>query len=207
MWIPRASSVGSIMASPTQSKLPDGAITYLEKELSKIALEWEDSFDLRVMQKGRQVEDLSIELYNDVFFTNYQKNTERRTNEFLTGECDIDDEQRSLIIDIKSAFSKKTFPMSLKLSGRSSYEWQLRSYMYLWDRDQAQLAYCLVDTPFELVGNDPEEWHIVEYINPALRVSTVDLSRDATKEDQLLARIRIAQDWMNEQLDKRGISV
>lgn len=206
MWIPRASSVGKLMAYPEKSILPDGAITYLEEELSKTCLDWEKDLDFKTLQKGIQVEDLSIELYNDVFFTAYSKNTERKQNEFLTGECDIDDEQNSLIIDIKSAFSKPSFPMILRLNGKKGYEWQLRAYMHLWERNNAQLAYCLVDTPFELIGNDPEEWHIVEHINPALRVSTVSLKRESVKEKQMLDRIRIAQDWMGEELSKRGLS-
>lgn len=204
MWTPRASTVGSLMASPEKSKIPDGGMSYLENELSKLILEWEDEMDFRTLQKGLMVEDQSIELYNDVFFTNYVKNTERKTTAYLTGECDIDDEDSSLILDIKSAFSKKSFPMVLHLTGRKGYEWQLRSYMHLWDRNKAQLAYCLVNTPYELIGNDPENWHIVDSINPVFRVSTINLKRDSTKEAQLLDRIRISQDWMNEALDKRG---
>lgn len=204
MWIPRASSVGKLMTYPEKSNLPDGGITYLEEELSKMILNWQDEMDFRTLQKGLMVEDQSIELYNDVNFTNYEKNTERKTTDYLTGECDIDDEQKSLIIDIKSAFSKKSFPVVLHLNGRKGYEWQLRAYMHLWDRNKAQLAYCLVDTPFELIGHDPEDWHVVNHIHPAFRVSTINLKRNATKENQLLNRIRIAQDWMNEALDKRG---
>lgn len=206
MWIPRASSVGRLMASPEKSNLPEGAITYLEEELSKKCLDWDKDLDFKTLQKGVLVEELSIELYNDVFFTSYEKNTERKTTEYLTGECDIDDEPNSLIIDIKSAFSKPSFPLILRLGGKKGYEWQLRAYMHLWDRDNAQLAYCLVDTPFELIGSDPEEWHIVGHINPALRVSTLSLKRDAQKEKQLLDRIRIAQDWIGEELDKRGLA-
>ena len=206
MWIPRASSVGQLMAYPDKNALPDGAISYLEKELSKQVLDWEDEMDFATLEKGREVEDLSIELYNDVRFTAYKKNAERKTTDLLTGECDIDDEQNSLIIDIKSAFSKKSFPVILRIGGRKGYEWQLRAYMHLWDRDNAQIAYTLVDTPFHLIGRDPEDWHIVGHINPALRLSTVDLTRCAVKEEQMINRIRLAQDWMNEELDKRGIS-
>lgn len=203
----RASSVGRLMAYPERSKLPEGAISFLEDELSKITLNWEDQVDFKTLEKGISVEEQSIELYNDVFFTSYEKNTERKTNEYLTGECDIDDQENSLIIDIKSAFSKKSFPAVLHLDGRKGYEWQLRAYMHLWDRDHAQLAYCLVDTPYHLIGNDPEDWHVVDHINPTFRVSTVGLTRDEVKEKQMLNRVSLAQDWLIEALDKKGFVI
>ncbi|MGU3289052.1 hypothetical protein ACLBWM_05460 [Acinetobacter radioresistens] len=195
------------MAYPERDTLADGAMTFLEELASQVALDWEKDLDLRMVEKGRIVEDEAIQLYNDVNFTNYVKNTERRSTDLITGECDIDDPENSLIIDIKSSWSKATHPYVLHLGGKKGYEWQLRAYMHLWDRNKAQLAYCLVDTPYELLGYEDEKLHEVSHIDMALRVTTLDLERDAIKEKQMLAKAKTAKYVLAELLDKKGLKV
>lgn len=207
MKLIRASAIGRIMAYPERDTLADGAMTFLEELASQVALDWEKDLDLRMVEKGRIVEDEAIQLYNDVNFTNYVKNTERRSTDLITGECDIDDPENSLIIDIKSSWSKATHPYVLHLGGKKGYEWQLRAYMHLWDRNKAQLAYCLVDTPYELLGYEDEKLHEVSHIDMALRVTMLDLERDATKEKQMLAKAKTAKYVLAELLDKKGLKV
>ncbi|MCU4501518.1 hypothetical protein KTI59_15785 [Acinetobacter radioresistens] len=207
MKLIRASAIGKIMAYPERDTLADGAMTFLEELASQVALDWEKDLDLRMIEKGRIVEDEAIQLYNDVNFTNYVKNTERKSTDLITGECDIDDPENSLIIDIKSSWSKATHPYVLHLGGKKGYEWQLRAYMHLWNRNKAQLAYCLVDTPYELLGYEDEKLHEVSHIDMALRVTMLDLERDAIKEKQMLAKAKTAKYVLAELLDKKGLKV
>jgi len=207
MKLIRASAIGKIMAYPERDTLADGAMTFLEELASQVALDWEKDLDLRMIEKGRIVEDEAIQLYNDVNFTNYVKNTERKSTDLITGECDIDDPENSLIIDIKSSWSKATHPYVLHLGGKKGYEWQLRAYMHLWDRNKAQLAYCLVDTPYELLGYEDEKLHEVSHIDMALRVTMLDLERDAIKEKKMLAKAKTAKYVLAELLDKKGLKV
>lgn len=207
MKLIRASAIGKIMAYPERDTLADGAMTFLEELASQVALDWEKDLDLRMVEKGRIVEDAAIQLYNDVNFITYVKNTERKSTELITGECDIDDPENSLIIDIKSSWSKATHPYVLHLGGKKGYEWQLRAYMHLWDRNKAQLAYCLVDTPYELLGYEDEKLHEVSHIDMALRVTMLDLERDAIKEKQMLAKAKTAKYVLAELLDKKGLKV
>ena len=207
MKLIRASAIGRIMAYPERDTLADGAMTFLEELASQVALGWEKDLDLRMIEKGRIVEDEAIQLYNDVNFTTYVKNTERKSTDLITGECDIDDPENSLIIDIKSSWSKATHPYVLHLGGKKGYEWQLRAYMHLWDRNKAQLAYCLVDTPYELLGYEDEKLHEVSHIDMALRVTMLDLERDAIKEKQMLAKAKTAKYVLAELLDKKGLKV
>ncbi|WP_201800243.1 hypothetical protein [Acinetobacter bereziniae] len=78
--------------------------------------------------------------------------------------------------------------------------------MRLWDRSQAEIAYCLVDTPYELIGYEDENLHEVSHIDKALRVTTLRFKRDATKEKQMLAKAKTAQYILAELLDKKGIA-
>lgn len=196
----RASMVGDLMSYPDKEKIPDGAITILDKLISQELINWKDAeLDYYTLEKGIRCENESIELYNEVHDTFYIKNVERITSGLLTGECDLLDTKESLVIDIKTAYSKKTYPLRLKMS--KLYEWQLRAYMHLYDVNQAELAYCLVDTPADLISQkDPEHWHIMSDVPLKYRVSTLRIERDLEKEQQLLNRLALCSQYVEEAL-------
>lgn len=196
----RTAEENKLLDDLLEQTLPQGAVTFLDKMVSQKLLNWHDDFDFNTLEKGRVCEEESIELYNDLNDEFYIKNVERITKGNLTGECDIIDRSKSLVIDIKTAYSKKTYPLNLKLS--SLYEWQLRAYMYLYEVDNAELAYCLVDTPQELINKrDLLEWHIMDDVPRHLRVRTLRIERDEAKELQMLNRIALAHRYVTEQLD------
>lgn len=198
MIIFRASMVGDLMTYPDKDKLPDGAITVLNTMISQELIKWHDNeFDYVTTEKGKICEHESIEIYNEVNDTFYVKNADRITKGILTGECDLLDEKESLVIDIKTAYSKKTYPLILKMS--KLYEWQLRAYMHLYDVNQAELAYCLVNTPQDLILNkDQKHWHVVDDVPVNLRVSSLRIDRDFDKEKQLLNRLVLASNYIKD---------
>lgn len=201
----RASGVGKLMAYPEKDTLSDGALTHVYELASQILLNWKPALDIYEIEKGRVVEDQTIALYNQVSGNFYVKNNERKKTDLFTGECDINEEDEDLILDIKSSYSKKTFPLILKEGDKKLYEWQLDTYMLLWDRNYAGLVFGLVDTPSHLIKKqDPEDWHIVGHIPPELRITTIFKERDAKREQQLINKTRVAQDVLLEILDKRG---
>ena len=135
----RASSLGKIMTDPKGSEtLSVGAKTYIAKLAKEFVYGYEETITSKYMDKGIIMEDASIALYNSVNFTGYQKNTERKTNDWITGECDIFTGKQ--IIDIKTSWSLSTFPVTKAQAEDKDYEWQLRAYMMLWNVDKAQLA-------------------------------------------------------------------
>ena len=201
----RASGVGKLMAYPEKDTLSDGALTHVYELASQILLNWKPALDTYEIEKGRVMEDQTIALYNQVSGNFYVKNNERKKTDLFTGECDINEEDEDLILDIKSSYSKKTFPLILKEGDKKLYEWQLDTYMLLWDRNCAGLVFGLVDTPSYLIKKqDPEDWHIVGHIPPELRITTIFKERDAKREQQLINKTRVAQDVLLEILDKRG---
>ena len=102
----------------------------------------------------------------------YLKNTERLSNIFITGECDINAEDK--IIDIKTSWSLETFPPSPEDINNKDYEWQLRAYMWLYNKPKAELAYCMVSTPDYLLKDwDNLDIHKVDKFDPVLRVTTI----------------------------------
>lgn len=201
----RASNVGKLMSYPDKDTLAEGALTLVYEMEKQIMLGWKPNLNTLEIQKGREVEDQTIALFNQVSGNFYVKNTERKNSELLTGECDIIEYEDSFVWDIKSSYSMDTFPLSIKEGAKKLYEWQLDSYMHLWDVNNSGLCFGLVDTPEYLIKkHEPEEWHVVGHIDPKLRITTLERKRDAKRERQLLNKTRVAQDMLCELLDKRG---
>lgn len=103
----------------------------------------------KYLKKGIQAEEDAINLISFVNDRMYSKNTTRIVNGHLTGECDIKADK--YIRDAKCVWNPMKF-MNADLD--PLYEWQLRAYMYLYNKDTAYLDYCLVDCPPEVLQDE-----------------------------------------------------
>lgn len=198
----RASCLGQIMVEPKAKSetLSAGAKTYLETVAKELVYGYTYSPSSKAMEKGTMVEQQSIDLYNSVFFTSHEKNTERRENDWLTGECDIDTGTK--IIDIKSSWSLVTFPATVHAATNRDYEWQVRAYMLLWDRDEAEIAHSLVSTPDELIGYEDPSLHFVDHIEEQLRITRVHHGRDKSLEARMQEKCEAAQRYVIEVMQR-----
>jgi hypothetical protein len=70
--------------------------------------------------------------------------------------------------------------------------------MMLWDVDEAEIAYCLVTTPDELIRFEPTEIHYVDHIDPALRITRVPYQRDKGLEEKIKAKVEAARAYFDE---------
>lgn len=198
----RSSSLGLIMTAPKDKTqiLSVGAKTYIKSLAKGFVYGFEETVTSKYMEKGLLVEDESIALYNRVFRTNYIKNKERKTNDWVTGECDIDTGEK--IIDAKSCWSLATFPCLKEDAYDKDYEWQLRAYMMLWEREKAELSYLMVSTPDELIRYEQIDLHYVDAIDESLRVTTVEFSRDRDLEELIKVKCNAAQLYFNALVDQ-----
>lgn len=187
------SCLGKIMTKPKAANevLSVGAKTYLTSLAKEIVYGYVTEIDVKYMQKGIQCEGASINLLNQVGGTEYFKNAERRTNDILNGEADI--LTRDRVIDIKTAWSLSTFPATRADAEETLYEWQGRAYMYLYDKSEFQLSYCMVSTPDELIKYENPAIHKVDHIPPHLRVTTLLYPRDAALEKDMIVKCKAAQ--------------
>ena len=186
----RSSALGKIMTNPRKKTevLSATCKTYIKELVKEDLFNYRTTIDSKYLTKGIDMEDTSIDLYNEVHGTLYLKNTERLSNEFITGECDINAEDK--IIDIKSSWSLETFPASPDDVNNKDYEWQLRAYMWLYDKPKAELAYCMVSTPDYLLKEwDNLDIHKVDKHDPFLRVTTISFERDRDKERDIIDRV------------------
>lgn len=190
----RCSSLPRIMVSPRSKGevLSETA----KSEMIKIAKEdfygYNSQITNKYVEKGIEVEDKSIELLNAVKLANYKKNVVRLENDFLTGECDINDEVNDEIIDIKSSWSLETFPALPSDINIKDYEMQLRGYMMLYNRSKASVCYCMVSTPEGLTMYENKLLHEVDHIDPFARVTMLSIERDLEIEKQIEERCKVA---------------
>lgn len=201
----RCSSLSRIMTEPKSKDevLSVGAKTYIEDLAKEFVYGYVRSVSSKEMEKGQIVEGQSIALINEVCFTNYTKNTERRTNDWITGECDIYTGQK--IIDVKSSWSLPTFPATMFAGKDKDYEWQLRGYMMLWEADLSELNYCLVNTPDELIRFEDPAMHYVDHIDPSLRLTRVPYSRDLKFEDAIKSKVEAAREYFDRTVELIGV--
>lgn len=190
----RCSSLPKIMTTPrTKGEVLSETA---KSEMIKIAKEdfygYSSQITNKYVEKGIEVEDKSIELLNAVKLANYKKNIVRLENDFLTGECDINDEVNDEIIDIKSSWSLETFPALPSDINIKDYEMQLRGYMMLYNRSKASVCYCMVSTPESLTMYENKLLHEVEHIDPFARVTMLSIERDLEIEKQIEERCKVA---------------
>lgn len=136
-------------------KLSQTAISYLNELHKEVLFNRRKEIQSKYLDKGIQVEEKSITLYSEVTGKLFIKNKDRFENDFLSGEPDMTEGK---VRDIKSSWSFDTFPLYDTEIKNKIYYWQLQSYMALTGLTQAELIYCLVDTPSELI--EDEKWRI-----------------------------------------------
>lgn len=176
----------------------------------------------KYLEKGKYSEEAAISLLTKVDGVYYKKNTERKDNGVLTGECDIFkvfNTGRKIVYDTKCCWNAETFMNS---APSIDNEWQGRGYMELWDADEFHLKFCLVDCPEHIYADElyyfkkkkgiidedlPEYKEMIAEFrrgyfyseNPLFteseRVKTFVFKRDETKIEDLYAQIHLALEY------------
>ena len=190
----RCSEIGRIMANAKNGEaLSVGAKTYVRERVKESIFGFSSEVSSKQMEKGTEVEDDSILLYSTVTFQNCKKNTERRKNQWITGECDLLINGGKKIADIKSSWSVATFPVFA--CDADDYMWQLRGYMMLWEAEEAETAHCLVDTPDHLLSPwDDHRAHKVNHFPPKNRVTIANqVKRDLDIEALICQKVEAVQ--------------
>ena len=153
-------------------------------------------------QKGNLLEDLAIEMSGKMRYLNYQKHVGRVENELITGECDVLDLERKLIIDTKVTWDIGTHPFfkdeAMEKVKKAGYDVQMQGYMWLYDCDVANIDFWLFPCPAELL----KDWddidqlvHLVEKIDIRERKTTVVIERDEAIIQKIKDKIPHCQEY------------
>ena len=196
----RCSSIGKLMTEPrskSEGVLSVGAKTYIRELAAQEIFGVDFEVSSKYIEKGIEAEGDSIDLLNSVRGLSLVKNTERRDNEFITGECDLFDASAKRGHDIKTSWSIATFPITVADCEDKLYEWQMRGYMALWDAEEWEVNYCLVDTPERLIAFEPMDLHVVSHLPEWMRVTTWTIKRDLEKEAAIFEKVKAANEYLN----------
>lgn len=148
----RASSALDIMAdSKVKGKLSVGAQTYCKKWLKEHLYNRREELKNKYVNKGNSTEEdgftlMAIQLKLGMVY----KNTERKENEWMTGECDL--HLPGNIYDNKASWSLDTFPM-FETEIDKKYWVQQQVYGCLWNEKNLNLCYTLNDLSDDDVYN------------------------------------------------------
>ena len=200
-WHP--SSLGKLMTeSRTKSEtLSQTTKSYIASKAKEDFFGYNSFISTKAMQKGTDWEHESIELVNQVRDTFYIKNEETIENDFLIGTPDIILDNS--IIDIKTSWSLETFPAISAEGINKDYEWQLRGYMMLCDKQSAELIYCMIDTDDFLLSDwDNKTIHKVSHIDPKKRITVLEYQRDTAVEDAIRERLTACTEYYNEYINQ-----
>lgn len=153
-------------------------------------------------QKGNFLEDTAIELSAKLRFRKYQKHVGRVENELITGECDILDLERKLIIDTKCTWDIDTHPWfqdeALEKCIDAGYDWQMQGYMWLYGSEVAEVDFWLLPCPTELLkGWDDVDYlvHAIEAIDLNERKTTVRFERDEAMIEKIKTKLPHCQEY------------
>lgn len=172
-------------APPTLSA---GAINEIRSIVKSDYFGYKEIVDVRELEKGIRLEGAAIAYA----YPNSTKNTVRLLNEYIRGEADIvlDDE----IVDIKIPFTVKSMPQNQEEAMKDEYVWQLRGYMWLYEKPKATICYVGMDTPTGLIRqNEDPIMHRFEHLPKGLRLTKISIERDLEIEKQMVEQIKLAQ--------------
>ena len=161
--------------------------------------------------KGNLLEDLAIEMSGKMRFRNYQKHVWRVENELITGECDVLDLERKLIIDTKVTWDIGTHPFfqdeAMEKVKKAGYDVQMQAYMWLYDCEVAEVDFWLFPCPPELL----KDWddidqlvHLVEAIDIRERKTTVTIERDESVIQKIKDKIPHCQNYYEQLFAERS---
>ena len=156
----RCSSLSVLFTEP-QSKSAKEAGELSEtakKHLYEVYIEakWGRSEDIstKEMEKGKLVQDQIMDILSFMEDVIYKRNTERKSNEWITGEADIISD---IVTDIKASWKPSTFIPYLMGPIPAMYAYQNQGYMWLWDKPAARTVWGLVDCPEQILKKERQK--------------------------------------------------
>lgn len=214
----RSSAIGKIMTNPKTKgeTLSQTTKTYLQELAVQEVYGIRKEFSSRYTDKGNEVEELSIALCNDVLNLGFiYKNEEHYSNDWITGTPDVNTNE--ILLDVKSSWDATTFPFFDTELKNKDYFYQLQGYLWLTNKTEALLCYCLIDTPLQIVEDEirREHWkaslieesldlrafvqakHTFGHIPKEKRVKTFKIAKDDEVIEAIKTRIEECREYYN----------
>ena len=199
----RCSGLADLMVKPKSGNGISATAKSAVRKIVKFDLfGYRDFEGNKYTEKGIALEEQAIKLSGRKRGLPLKKNTERRENDWITGECDIYVPSRRLIIDTKCSWDIGSHPFfddeTEEKAKKAGYDEKMKGYMWLWDCDEAQIDFVLLPTPYDQLSSydDPNRYiDLVEQIPQEKRITTVIIKRDEKIIEKIKERVEIAQEY------------
>lgn len=205
----RASGAGDITGVKGLGKTGE---TFCANWLKEKLYDRRKNFKNKYTEKGLVMEDEAIAYASKhLSWGDVSKNDEWFEDDYLTGTPDILIPKMDLVIDIKNSYDCYTFPLFDTEIPTKGYELQLQVYMALTGYSKAQLVYCLMDAPLDIMqaemrrlswveglrGEIPLELHdkvkqemTYSHLPSHLRLKVFDVKKDDNVIDFIYSRVK-----------------
>lgn len=195
----RSDDEKALLDDARRNSLSAGGKTHVRQLLKEAIYGFEPKeIATKPILKGREVEEECIALLAKLTGRPLTKNTERRNNGMISGECDIFDAPIRHGRDVKAAYSMDTMPILLADCFDQDYLYQMQGYMPLWDAEMWSVDYLLVNTPEDLIGYEPAAIHFVDHIKEIHRWTTWQIQRDRAIERAFMDKVSAARRYYTE---------
>jgi hypothetical protein len=192
-----------------------GKIVYNKKVAAK-----GDAFSF--LKKGTDMEVEAVELLSTIDKTNYTLITENIENKYLLGRCDICRPDLDKVIDTKVSWNVNSFLKARTTPLDAKYWYQMQGYMELYNVNQAEVVFLLLNTPQELIERekikllnkfmigeiDRDKYEVdMSNIESAFTYSSIPIKRrhfrylvkrEPAIFDKVYSKVEKARLWMNE---------
>ncbi len=213
-----ASECYKLMTNPRSKsdELSETTKTWLKEKAVEEVLKLRKIVVAKPMIKGIVCQSQSIDLYNKVMLTNYNKNSVTKEKQGFSGTPDFIVKEGA--IKIITSWDASTFPFFKdevqKLVKKNGYDWQCRVYMMLFGTEKAFASFCLVDTPTEtpegeVLLNEWDDYTLHRFdgiVDIQKRVSISEpIMRDKSIEQNMLDRYEVANRYYQNYLEELRI--
>jgi len=200
-------------------ELPQGAKTYCKQWLKEKLYKRRREFGSKYTDKGNECEDKAIEFISDWKFKPLKKNEKFFEDEYMTGTPDV---LGSPMIDVKCSWDEQTFPVLEDDLPDKDYYYQGQGYMNLCGGDKFEVIYCLMNAPFSIIQDEARRASYKSNLSEAdlmekymklmtfddvtnkLRIKIFKFDRDQKVIDEIKARVKMCQAYIDELLKGLG---
>lgn len=213
----RCSSLSDIMTNGRSKTeiLGDTAKSQCLKTFLQYKYGYYEEIHTDAMMKGKLLESEAIGLLNQFTGVFNKKNKERRSNDYIKGECDVLG-KNGIIYDIKISENIRTFFDVEDVS--KNYYWQAQGYMELWQIPNYKLTYVLMPDSdemierklsrlsYHLIGDDYEKAkkqiisnnEVINQISLNERIKIFDIKHNQEDINRLYERVEVCREYIRE---------
>lgn len=191
------------MAKAKGEVLSQTAKSYIRSVVKEDHFEFRKFKGNKFTEKGNSLEDQAISLSGSKRFTTYEKNTVRANTAILTGEADIIDLDRKVIVDTKCTWDISTHPFFMEeardKAKNAGYDIQIHGYFMAFEQyykeqgldikfEHGEIDFWLLPCPEDLLGKYDDREMMIDLVNSIpleKRCTTLKIERD----ESIIARI------------------